>query len=243
MNVHKYITQNLKSNTVQKSLISRSIRLTHPMVYENNNENSYNNVNNTSFENMNNRYPNTNEGIEDDIEDDDYYIADEDDISDEQDELNRLRIRFISISSVSSSAFAPSTSSESIENGNNNNCNDSNNLLGLQTKSLDSNLSNHLRVRSNTLERLEEEKRVRWYDEHFGTLISNSNLSSLSSSSTLTSSQLPNNFTKTSTSILPTELPSYPIKPSTSFELLTSNSPTLIRQKGYSYYYFYFFTF
>lgn len=216
MNVHKYVTQHLKSNPVQKSLISRSIPLTHPMVQNNKNNENINNTNSKNFDDDNNE--------------DDYFIADEDIFDDERDELEQLRIRFISISSVSSSAFAPSSSSESIEDNSNND----NNLLGQPTKSFGSNLSNHhLRTRSNTLERLEEEKRVRWYDEHFGTLISNSNISSKQSREiTKTPSSLSSSTTTTTTTILPPESLSYPIKPSPSFELLTENSSAILLQKG-----------
>lgn len=66
-----------------------------------------------------------------------------------------LQIRFISVSSVSSSAFGV--------------------YFGEESSDPDDRKSNgpqRLRERSNTLERLEEEKRVRWSDEHFGTLVS-----------------------------------------------------------------------
>lgn len=226
MNVHKYITQHVKSPPVQKSQIPRSIQLTHPMVQNNsnnnlNNNNSNNNNNNnsninnndSSWENFTQDYDND----DDDDDENDYYLTDRDENGvddEEQKELDRLRIRFISISSVSSSAFTPSTSSDSMEENN-----------PTSSKPPETNLPNQLRARSNTLETLEEEKRVRWYDEHFGTLISNI----YSATSPPSDSSTPSTTSKT---ILPLETHSYPIKPSSSFEMLANNSPNLIQQKS-----------
>jgi hypothetical protein len=144
-------------------------------------------------------------------------LSDADDLIDEQeeqplgdDDQTFLQIRFISVSSVSSSAFGSYFAEEPQAYS----LNESNESKGPQK----------LRERSNTLERLEEEKRVRWSDEHFGTLVStiDTTLSLTSETHTYIRYHFPSSLlTKPS-----------PLKLSPSFdEVLTDGSPIPKPQK------------
>lgn len=122
----------------------------------------------------------------------------------DEEERKSLQIRFISVSSVSSSAF---TTNHTTDDTNSDSINAKESLF-----------SRKRRERSNTLERLEEEKRVRWLDEHSGALVSSFDTTLSLPSETLTYihfHHLPDAlFTSSS------------LKLSPSFELLAISSPT-----------------
>jgi hypothetical protein len=134
---------------------------------------------------------------------DDLMDQQNDDNDDNDDDQAFLQIRFISVSSVSSSAFGQSYGEDCQQSGE-----------GALNERNESKGPQKLRERSNTLERLEEEKRVRWSDEHFGTLVStvDTTLSLTSETHTYIRYHFPSSLlTKPS-----------PLKVSPSFELIKS---------------------
>jgi hypothetical protein len=126
----------------------------------------------------------------------------DDDVNDNPDdvEVHRLlQIRFISVSSVSSSAFSHHfEETDQLREG--------------------ANGSRKLRGRSNTLEKLEEEKRVRWLDESSGALVSTFD----------TILSLPHGAHATLlSSVSGLKINSKSLKESPSFELITISSPRI----------------